>query len=159
MIHPLVLGQVYRTRSQIQMLARKLIIEQVKDENKIEEIISFLCSESGSHDYTINRREANRLGLRVEKPNDELYNVIKQIYDDIHSEMELSTKYDPNAHLGAKTSAPYIFTRCLLESLAYGSNHYVSEGNLTRKTITVPPGVQQMTIEDQRTFEGWRPIK
>jgi ClpP class serine protease len=34
-VHPLVLGNVYRTRSQIQMLAKKLIINQVQDEEHI----------------------------------------------------------------------------------------------------------------------------
>ena len=62
-IHPLVLGTVFRSKTQIQMLARKLIKSQVTEEATIEKVISFLCSESGSHDYTIHRREA-RSSLR-----------------------------------------------------------------------------------------------
>ena len=57
-VHPLVLGEVYRSKGQIQMMAEKLLQYQVTDPQKKERIISFLCSESGSHDYTINRREA-----------------------------------------------------------------------------------------------------
>ena len=64
------------------MLARRLITRQIKDENIINKIIEFLCSESGSHDYTTNRREAkDSLGLAVEKPNDDLYRIIKKIHD------------------------------------------------------------------------------
>jgi hypothetical protein len=57
-VHPLVLGQIYRSRTQIQYLAQRLLAHQVSEEKKVKSIISFLCSDSGSHDYTINRREA-----------------------------------------------------------------------------------------------------
>lgn len=89
-VHPLVLGQVYRARAQIKMLAEKLLTNQVTDSAKIKDIIAFLCSDSGSHDYTINRREAkNSLGLNIEKPDDEMYNIIKEIYDNISDELGL----------------------------------------------------------------------
>ena len=39
------------------MMAEKLLQNQVTDPEKMKKIIDFLCSESGSHDYTINRRE------------------------------------------------------------------------------------------------------
>ena len=48
-IHPLVLGEVIRAREQIQMLAKKLIVNQVTDPERVEEVIKFLTSESGSH--------------------------------------------------------------------------------------------------------------
>src|SRR5207253_326827 len=97
-IHPLVLGDVYRSRSQIKMLAGKLVSHQVKQKKKQDAVIAFLCSESGSHDYSIHRREAKgTLGLKVEKPNDALYKLIKSIYDDISLEMGFASKYDPNS--------------------------------------------------------------
>ena len=37
------------------MLARRLIVNQVTDMNKVEEVVKFLTSQSGSHDYTISR--------------------------------------------------------------------------------------------------------
>lgn len=49
-VHPLVLGAIFRSRSQIQFLARELLKSQVRDDSKIKKIIGFLCSESGSHD-------------------------------------------------------------------------------------------------------------
>lgn len=57
-IHPLVLGHAFRARSQIQALARKLLHGRM-DEARIDKIIAFLCSDSGSHDYPIHRREAS----------------------------------------------------------------------------------------------------
>ena len=38
-VHPLVLGDVYRSRTQIQMLAKKLLLKQIDDKDKIENII------------------------------------------------------------------------------------------------------------------------
>ena len=75
-VHPLVLGQIFRSREQIRFLAKKLLIRQVEDSEKSEKIIDFLCAESGSHDYTINRREAKEMGLKVETPSEELYAIL-----------------------------------------------------------------------------------
>ncbi len=83
-IHPLSLGEVYRTKSQILMLAKKLLANHKLEKDKEDKIINFLCSESGSHDYTIYRREAkDELGLNIEKPDDNLYEIINKIYQDM----------------------------------------------------------------------------
>lgn len=151
-VHPLVLGEVYRAIGQIQMLARKLLVNQVKDESKIEKIISFLCSESGSHDYTINRREAkNELGLNVEKPSDSLYDLINRTYMSIREELQLRTSFNPESYLGADSSKEYTIKRTLIESLAGSTDCFVSEGRFAK--IELPP---QMGIQDQRIFEGWK---
>lgn len=156
-IHPLVLGQVYRTRSQIQMLASRLLRAQLTDQDKIEEVISFLCSGSGSHDYTINRREAEkRLNLSIEKPDYPLYELIKATYDDISEELELTTSYDPNHILAGANEKDYLFKRALVESLPGGCHSFVSEGRIQR--IIPPVGNGPHTIQDQRAFEGWRKI-
>jgi hypothetical protein len=156
-IHPLVLGQVYRTKEQIRMLGRQLLLEHIDDEKKIDNIIKFLCSESGSHDYTIHRREArNNLGLDIKTPDDELYKLIKMIYDDIEKELELTSIYSPVQMLGAEQTKPYSLRRALIESIKGGQSYFVSEGVMTKQMIPVQPGVMQQAINDQRTFEGWK---
>lgn len=153
-VHPLALGDVFRARTQIQMLAEKLL----KKHNKPfsagirKKIIKILCSESGSHDYTISRREArDELGLDIEKPDMDLYNLLKKIHDDINNEMELTARYDPGVFLGTQNQAPYVFKRCLIESVDGGSHKFISEGTLQRVQTPQGPG-----FHDQRTFEGWR---
>jgi hypothetical protein len=156
-VHPLVLGNAFRARGQIRMLAKKLMGDRFSDDEKAKKILEFLCSESGSHDYTINRREAGeQLGLPIEKPNDELYKLIKQIYDDIAKELELTTPYDPNVLLGSQSSVDYSMPRTLVESAKGGSHAFVSEGRLSRQQVQVQPGILQDAIRDNRTFEGWR---
>lgn len=157
-VHPLVLGEVYRARGQIQMLAKKLLVNQVTDETQIGNIIAFLCSESGSHDYTINRREAMNLGLNVEKPSQELYDLINALYMSIRDELELRKTLSPDSYMGKENSKTYSIKRTLVESLYGGTDCFVSEGQFVR--VNIPPlpqnPVPQIAIQDQRIFEGWK---
>ncbi|SBV94787.1 conserved hypothetical protein [uncultured Dysgonomonas sp.] len=160
-IHPLTLGQVYKSKSQIQMLARKLLSSQNLGRRKEDVIIKFLCSESGSHDYSIRRKEAKEnLGLNIEKPDMELYKLIKSIYDSISEEFELNTPYNPIVMCGASNSVQYSFRRGLIESLYYDTDVFISEGTINKQTIGVPSSngtiINQFSINDSRTFEGWR---
>ena len=121
-IHPLVLGDVYRTQKQIQMLAEKLLRMHNVEDQTIKHIVSFLCSDSGSHDYTINRTEARNLGLSVETPTQETYNELKAWFMDVVNELELRNAYDPAKIIGADQKVDYLFKRCLIESVAYGQD-------------------------------------
>jgi len=158
-VHPLVLGQIFRSRSQIRFLARKLLKRQVDGDEKIDKIIDFLCAESGSHDYTINRREALGLGLRVEKPSDELYQLLRQVHLSYVSEFKLLEPYDPYSIIAASATADYVLPRAAIESPKTGSHRFVSEGTLTKSVIQQmgPLGpIAQESINDTRRFEGWR---
>jgi hypothetical protein len=156
MVHPLVLGSIFRSRSQIQSLARALLKAQVKDNAKTTKIIDFLCSESGSHDYTINRREAKQLGLHVENPSDEFYELLKNWTQSVRDELELVVPFSANAILGANNEATYTCTRCLIESTGAPGYIFVSEGDLKRLQINHPQLGPQAGINDSRSFEGWR---
>jgi hypothetical protein len=158
-VHPLVLGQIFRSRAQIRFLAGKLLNRQVKDEEKRKEIIAFLCAESGSHDYTINRREAAELGLRVEKPSDDLYKLLRRLHLSYVSEFKLLEPYDPYSLLGANQTVNYVLPRAAIESIKTGSHQFLSEGTLTKTTVQQmgPMGpIPQDSINDNRKFEGWR---
>lgn len=147
-VHPLVLGQAYRSKSQIQMLAKKLLKNQVDDPAKVNKIVDFLCSESGSHDYTINRREAKcDLGLNIVNPNDKQYELIKALYDDINDELQFNVPFSFD-----KINGAYAARRGLIESIVGGSDYFVSEGNCIH-------GVDQTgkkVIQNKISFEGWR---
>lgn len=163
-VHPLVLGNVYRSRTQIQMVARKLLQKQLgnNSEEKINEIVTFLCSDSGSHDYAIYRNEAkHELGLAIEKPDDEQYQHIKMVFDSIRDELKLLEPFNPNLELGDKPTKNYSCRRVLLESIDGGTDVFVTEGALikTTQTINQPQGlppINRTTIENQLEFEGWK---
>lgn len=172
-VHPHVLGQAFRSRAQIRMLATKLLSKHLgKQEADVKRILEFLCSESGSHDYTVTRQEAREtLGLHIDRPDDQLYILIRKINEDFTNELELRSPYDPNLVLGSGNNMQYSFKRALIESVGGGSHAFVSEGTLTRQQIQLPPGMQlgpglmlppgimQQAITDNRTFEGWRHTK
>lgn len=154
-IHPLTLGQVYKSKSQIQMIARNLMKYQKINKEKTDTIIKFLCSESGSHDYSIRRDEAiNNLGINVEKPTMELYSIIKQIHDDISEELELENPFEPMIMLNNtdQPNHPYSFRRGLIETMS-DTDVFVSEGVLSKLQ---DPRTGQILTSDNRMFEGWR---
>ena len=158
-IHPVVLGNVYRSRSQIRMLGTRLLSTNIKDGKKIDKILDFLCSDSGSHDYPIYRREArDELGLTVNKPNDDQYKVLKKLHDDYTQELELLVPFDPNVVLGIAPEKEYNIKRGLLESVQAGSIKFISQGKLARTRVQVGPLPTQVQegIQDQRKFEGWK---
>lgn len=156
-VHPLVLGEVYRSRSQIRMLGRRLIRNQMDDSEKVDTVLDFLCSESGSHDYTIYRQEArDELGLRVERPDDALYAIVRDLHADYSAEMDFGKPLSPETVLARNPQAQYSYVRGLIESVGGGSHRFISEGTYSRQQVQVAPGVMQPAVADSRTFEGWR---
>ena len=164
-VHPLVLGEIFRSRQQIRDLSQRLLVRHTKDSNTTNKIIDFLCSESGSHDYTMNRREAADLGLEIEKCDMELYDILRNLRESFATQMELRTPFDINAYAenpGNRTT--YVFTRAIIESVKQGAHHFVSEGVMgttvvANQTHPNSPPVEQIAIQDQRKFEGWRKVQ
>lgn len=159
-IHPLVLGSVFRARAHIRMLAKNLLDKQLKKAKnkklKIDKIVHFLCSDSGSHDYTINRSEArDSLGLMIEKPDDDLYRIILNIYKDIEEELQLKNRFEPSLLVSQSESQNFSCKRALIESIDYKSDVFMSEGRITKQSIQTPNG-SIIQLQDHRTFEGWR---
>ena len=147
-VPPLVLGEVYRSSAQIKMLAKRLLKNQVTDDEDVKKIIQFLCSESGSHDYTINRREAkDDLKLKIVKPTEKQYSIIKAIYDSINEELQFNNTFNPLDINGA-----YAVRRSLLESVIGGSDYFVTEGEMVH--VIGPNG--EDIVQDKITFQGWR---
>jgi hypothetical protein len=155
-IHPLVLGEIFRSREQIRFLARKLLSSQIKDKGKIDKIIDFLCADSGSHDYTINRREAHELGLRTAKPSEDLYKLIRAIHRNFTGELQLFEPLSPEVVLAGRPAANYSYARGLIESLD-GCHRFLTEGSYTRIQQNVG-GVLQDVVQDRKTFEGWKAL-
>ena len=161
-VHPLVLGQIFRSRQQIRTLAGRLLQKHTDDEKKIDQIVDFLCSESGSHDYTINRREAKRLGLNVEKCSEELYEILRQLRHSFSTQMLLREPYDINTLAANGSMEWYEFTRALIESADHGAHHFITAGEIEITEIIQQnqEGIpfKQGAIRDQRKFEGWRKV-
>lgn len=161
-IHPIVIGNVFRSRQQILMLAENLLKKHFGDDpEKKKRIIAFLCSDSGSHDYPIYRREARDLGLHIETPSMEFYKIIKDIYDNIFEELDISKTFDANVILGNDHQAAYSVRRSIIESIDGGTDVFVTEGELIRQQVPMQvaphmPPIMQTATQDVRHFEGWK---
>ena len=159
-VHPLVLGSAFRARAQIRMLGERLLSNHMNDKTSINQVLDFLCSESGSHDYTVNRREARQqLGLPIETPSAEFYETLKGLYDIIASELQLTEPFNLNAlsvALGTNDHVGCSFRRALIESVEGGSHVFVTKGRLIRRQIQDEFGQISDGIEFQPDFEGWR---
>ena len=124
-VHPLVLGKAFRARTQIQMLAERLLTVHVDDPDKKHKIIDFLTSESGSHDYTIHRKEARDvLGLKVEKPSDDLYDIIIKIHNDYADELHITKAFDPIKGFIGPKDVPFTEKSGFIESIEGGSHSF-----------------------------------
>lgn len=158
-VHPLVLGEIFRSRQQIRDLAQRLLSKHV-NEKKIGNIINFLCSESGSHDYTLNRREAAALGLNIEKCSEKLYGILKRLHANYSAQLELRTPFDLSSFTPPHPPS-YQFVRAIIESPAHGAHHFVTEDEIETIEIThdqqphLPPDV---AVRDKRVLDGWRKI-
>lgn len=149
-IHPLTLGQVYRSRNQIQMVARKLLKNLALDHETEDKIVNFLCSESGSHDYAIHRREAREeLGLNIETPSQAFYQQIKSIYKNISQEMELDNPFREETMLGAAANVNYECRRMIIESVGNGTDVYITKGKLEKNPVAGgrPPIINSVNEE------------
>lgn len=157
-IHPLVLGQIFRTRNQIRFLADKLLRYQCIEDSRKKDIVSFLCSDSGSHDHTINRREAEELGLVIDKPSEGFYQILKDLQKNIGDTLLLRNRFSPDTELANEAKKDYSLCRSMVESVSYGCHHFVSEGRLIRVQIPSNQPGQKTTvgIQDYRLFEEWR---
>ena len=129
-VHPLVLGQIFRSRQQIRDLAKRLLSRHTTESNKVKQIIDFLCSESGSHDYTINRREAHGLGLNVEKCAEDLYKILKSLRKSYANQMQLGTPFDIGTLAMQGHTVDYRCTLALVETAGYGAHHFISAGKI-----------------------------
>jgi hypothetical protein len=152
-IDPLALGQLSRSRNQIQRVARKLLKNLALDHETEDKIVNFLCSESGSHDYAIHRKEAREeLGLNIETPSQEFYTQINSIYKNISQEMELDNPFREETVLGAANDVNYECRRMLIESVGNGTDVFITKGKLEKKVAT--PGGRQI-IENTINEEKW----
>lgn len=92
-VHPLALGDVFRTRQQIQLLAKKLLNQHREDEAKIGNIIETLTQKLGSHDYLIYRTEAKDMMGDQVQTDDSLEDLIFELYRDFAKDLNLGKAY------------------------------------------------------------------
>ncbi|MDY0234652.1 MAG: hypothetical protein RBR71_01285 [Gudongella sp.] len=93
-VNPIALGSIYRSHNQIRSLARKLLemhLDPEKDIVLINNIIENLTEKLYNHKHLIVRQEAKKIlsDKLIKYPDEELENLILDLYQDIKVEMKL----------------------------------------------------------------------
>jgi hypothetical protein len=101
-VHPIALGDVYRSRQQIERLAHQLLTSHRTDEMEVQAVVKTLTRGLGSHDYPISLTEARKLmGTQIAKDDPELETCVWDLYEDFRKELQLGVPYNPSAVLAA----------------------------------------------------------
>ena len=156
-VNPIALGSVYRSRKQIGMLARKLLMSHSDpnmEEDTINRIVDALTREFGSHDYIISRQEAKRdLKLPVTFPSDEFEASMWSLFKEYQEAMKLAVPYNPETELGEKDAATITFRRAFIESAplthVFETTRAIRRIKATQQGVEIP-GVQEVVLK-----EGW----
>lgn len=85
-VHPLVIGAVDRATSLSIKLTTEILSYHMKDIKSAEKISNHLNSDYPSHSYPITIKEAKRIGLKVEKLDSEINDVLLKL-NSLYSEM------------------------------------------------------------------------
>lgn len=161
-IHPLALGNVYKARLQIRMLAEKLLKMHLSEEKGTETIVKAFTEELYSHDYLISRDEArNKIGLSsVIEPDPEVEARIWDLYKVYENDLEINNIFNPDVFLGQRNQGTLTVNRAYIESLS--KVHVFQTRKILRRvpqTTPAPaPGApQQVTgmIQERIISEGW----
>lgn len=93
---PLTLGSVNRQYSHIRLVARKLLASRKEkvDEDRMGTIIEALTEKMYSHGHAIGRKEATELGLPVEKPENDLEELMWRLYKEYENMLNLNSPLD-----------------------------------------------------------------
>lgn len=119
-LHPLALGGVYRSHALIRALATKMLALHMRkkaDQQRIPQIVDDLAERLYYHGYLIGRHEAEELGLKVKRPNEQIENLMWAVFRSYESSMGLGSPFDPAAFLaesgGTEREVPLAFVESL----------------------------------------------
>ena len=133
-IHPLSLGNAYRATRMAKQITEKLLLmhlDKINDKEKIENIVREITGDICIHGYPITRDEAASLGLNMVEPDQNMENLMWELYENYAEKMELKKKFDPIAILGGQEIANFKFYGAFIESAELG-NGFVFDGKVRR---------------------------
>lgn len=146
-VHPLALGNVERSHTQIRELSRKLLglhmPSETEDEMKnIKSIVDILTEKLYSHQHLIPRREAkNLIGLKVRYPTDKEEDKMMSLYAAYAQELGIGSILNPFVMLQDRTELPLEMTIAKIETIAT-EDRFIMKGKIVRSAKpNTPPAV------------------
>jgi Serine dehydrogenase proteinase len=159
-VHPLALGDVYRSREQITALATRLLKMGTRElpDVQIREIVETLTKKLGSHDYLINRTEAKQLlGSWVEDAPPGAESALMHLFKEYSELLALGVQFNPEEELTSSGGQPVSYVRAVVESTRR-FDAFVSVRRYRRITVAAPGPIPMPVEGTQQTImsEGWR---
>jgi len=159
-IHPIVLGDVYRSRQQIERLATTLLESHVDDETSVNNAVRKLTREFGSHDYLISRDEAASFLKILPKAaeNQIQEELMWRLYEDFRVDMDLGRLYMPGVEVAAAKAAGTLPAKISQKIVIIESTN---RSDLWRRDIIlseriVPSPAGPVPVPQQEiAFNGW----
>lgn len=147
-VHPLALGNVQRSHTQIRLLAEKLLrLHLVGEEfdDKIKKIVNELTERLYTHYHLIYRDEATKLiGLSsVTNPDEEDNKLMWKLYLDYENELKLKEVFDAEMFLGKEKSKVYENITVFIESSEVS---YYSKTKVNLKRTLVPDANHRLSV-------------
>jgi ClpP class serine protease len=159
-VHPLALGAVYRSRQQIERLARTLLDQHRSGDSSVTEIIKTLTRELGSHDYPISRREARQLlQMQVATDNDVVEELVWSLYQDFAKDMKLGVPFNPPVEAAQRQRSNQAPPWKLPQQLAIietRESRDVFEQEIEVAPATVPAAAGQILLRQEVIASGWK---
>ena len=118
-LHPLSIGNAYRAYRMARLLTERLLwlhMDKKKDDERIKKIMKEITGDITIHAYPIDRDEAKDLGLKIEKAQDGLDKVMRELYETYAIEMKLGQPFNQNELLAGKEIADIDRTGAYLET-------------------------------------------
>lgn len=105
-LHPLSIGNAYRAYRMAKMVSERLLwLHMDKNDEKIKKIVKEMTGDITIHAYPIDRDEAAELGLKIEKANEGVDKIMRELYDSYADDMKFGQPFHPNELLAGKDSA------------------------------------------------------
>ncbi len=160
-VHPLALGDVYRSRQQIERLANQLLTAHRRDKTNVTKIIRTLTRELGSHDYPISRTEARKLlGTQIAADDKDLEKLVWQLLQDYRAELSLGVPYNPAAELTkelAKGTQPPVRIKVQMAVIESSESRDAFEQEALLSEMMVPGPAGPMKALQQAVLDaGWK---
>lgn len=94
-VRALDLGVAKKSMKLTESLSKKLLLTHMKDDKKVNKIVSALNTSFYHHGYTIGRLEAKELELPVIDSDEKLENLIWDVWTDFEKDMKCRIPFDP----------------------------------------------------------------
>lgn len=161
-VQPMALGNVYRAKEQIKLLATRLLglhMDPTSKKKEIDAIVKVLTKELYSHDYIIGRREAKKvIGLDVTEATGKLEEQVWKCFKGYADELQLDAPYNPGIALGVDSEKTIEMQGAFIESTDTGFAYRTRK--LVRRLIPgqIPGMPVAMGFQEQILDMGWSKI-